>query len=100
MQVRYLIFILLFALKSFAQGGTFGKNPIINDENFEKQKIHFGYYLGFSSYNYQFNYKTVGKDIELKPATGFNVGLVVNLRLREFFDLRFCNINGFNRNFP
>ena len=89
MQVRYLIFILLFALKSFAQGGTFGKNPIINDENFEKKKIHFGYYLGFSSYNYQFNYKTVGKDIELKPATGFNVGLVVNLRLREFFDLRF-----------
>ena len=45
MQVRYLIFILLFALKSFAQGGTFGKNPIINDENFEKQKIHFGLYL-------------------------------------------------------
>ena len=89
MQVRYLIFILLFALKSFAQGGTFGKNPIINDENFEKQKIHFGYYLGFSSYNYHFSYKTVGKDIELKPATGFNVGLVVNLRLREFFDLRF-----------
>ena len=35
MQVRYLIFILLFALKSFAQGGTFGKNPIINDENFD-----------------------------------------------------------------
>jgi hypothetical protein len=89
LQLHNLIFILLFALKSYAQGGIFGKNPIINDENFEKQKIHFGYYLGFSNYNYHFNYKTVGKDIELKPSTGFNVGLVVNLRLIEFFDLRF-----------
>ena len=85
MQVRYLIFILLFALKSFAQGGTFGKNPIINDENFEKQKIHFGYYLGFSSYNYHFSYKTVGKDIELKPATGFYSESIGRIVVCSFF---------------
>lgn len=89
MQFKFLVIILLFSLNSFGQGGTFGKNPIINKENFDKQKMYFGYFLGFSSYNYKFNYLTVGKDIELKPSTGFNVGLVGNLRLNEFFDLRF-----------
>ncbi len=89
MQFKYFFFILLFSLNSFSQGKIFGKNPIINHENHDKQKVHWGYFLGFSSYNYQFNYLTVGKDIELKPTIGFNVGLVGNLRLTEYFDLRF-----------
>jgi hypothetical protein len=89
MQFKYIFFILLFSLNSFSQGGIFGKNPIIQQENHDKQRVHWGYFLGFSSYNYKFNYLTVGKDIELKPSTGFNVGLVGNLRLNEFFDLRF-----------
>jgi hypothetical protein len=89
MQFKYFFFILLFSLNSFSQGGIFGKNPIINHENHDKQKVHWGYFLGFSSYNYKFDYLTVGKDIELKPSTGFNVGLVGNLRLTEYFDLRF-----------
>ena len=89
MQFKYFFFILLFSLNSFSQGKIFGKNPIINHENHDKQRVHWGYFLGFSSYNYQFNYLTVGKDIELKPTIGFNVGLVGNLRLTEYFDLRF-----------
>lgn len=89
MQFKYFFFIVFLSLNSFAQGGIFGKNPIIQQENHDKQKIHWGYFLGFSSYNYQFNYLTVGKDIELKSSTGFNVGLVGNLRLNEYLDLRF-----------
>ena len=89
MQFKHFFFLLLFSLNSFGQGGVFGKNPIIQQENFDKQRVHWGYFLGFSSYNYKFNYLTVGKDIELKPSTGFNVGLVGNLRLNEYFDLRF-----------
>ena len=89
MQFKHFFFILLFSLNSFGQGGVFGKNPILNKENFDKQKMYFGYFLGFSSYNYQFNYLKVGKDIELQTSTGFNVGLVGNLRLTEYFDLRF-----------
>jgi hypothetical protein len=76
-------------MNSFGQGGIFGKNPIINHENHDKQKVHWGYFLGFNSYNYKFDYLTVGKDIELKPLTGFNVGLVGNLRISEYLDLRF-----------
>lgn len=89
MQSKYFFFLLLFTLNALGQGGTFGKDPIIQQENFDKQKVHWGYFLGFSNYNYQFNYLSVGKDIELKSSTGFNVGLVGNLRLNEYFDLRF-----------
>lgn len=89
MQFKYFFFILLFSLCSFGQGGVFGKNPIIQQENHDKQKMHWGYFLGFSSYSYKFDYLTVGKEIDLKPSTGFNVGLVGNLRLTEYFDLRF-----------
>lgn len=89
MQFKSIFILLFISLNSFGQGGTFGKDPIIQQENFDKQRVHWGYFLGFSSYNYQFNYLTVGKDIELKTSTGFNVGLVGNLRLNEFLDLRF-----------
>ena len=89
MQFKHFFFILLFSLNTFGQGGIFGKNPIVNHENHDKQKVHWGFFLGFSSYNYKFDYLTVGKDIELKPSTGFNVGLVGNLRISEYFDLRF-----------
>lgn len=89
MQFKSIFILLFITLNSFGQGGIFGKDPIIQQENFDKKRVHWGYFLGFSSYNYQFNYLTVGKDIELKTSTGFNVGLVGNLRLNEFFDLRF-----------
>jgi len=67
----------------------FGKDPIIQQENFDKQRVHWGYFLGFSSYGYKFDYLTVGQDVEVNKTTGFNVGLVGNLRLNEYFDLRF-----------
>jgi len=90
---KLLLFILLLSgLCSHAQFGTrvFGKDPIINLENFDKQRVHWGYYLGFNSYDFKFAYKTnPGVDIIAKSTTGFNVGLVGNLRLFENLDLRF-----------
>ena len=89
MRFKHLILIFLFSLNAWSQGGMFGKDPIIQQENFDKQRVHWGYFLGFSSYGYQINYLTVGRDIEITKTTGFNVGLVGNLRLNEYFDLRF-----------
>jgi Outer membrane protein beta-barrel domain len=67
----------------------FSKNPITNLENWDKQRISYGFYLGFNNYDYKFEYKTVGKDIQVIGTTGFNVGIIANLRLTEYFDLRF-----------
>lgn len=82
---------LLITLQSFAQFGqsVFSKDPIINLENFDRQRVHWGYFLGFSSFDFKTDYKVPGNDIDVKGQTGFNVGLVGNLRLHEYIDLRF-----------
>lgn len=86
------IFVLLFiglTLQLQAQFNTFGKNPIINMETFQKQRVHWGYYLGLNFYDFKFDYKeNYSEEIQVDNATSFNVGLVGNLRLHEFIDLR------------
>ncbi|HLA55430.1 MAG TPA: porin family protein [Flavobacterium sp.] len=84
---RIILFIILaLCFKSQAQ---FGKDPLINLENFDKQRVHWGYFLGFNAYDFKIDRKTVGPDILVKNTTGFNVGLVGDLRLHEYVDLRF-----------
>jgi hypothetical protein len=82
-------FIIVFALFTFSSQAQFGKDPIINLENFQKNRVHWGFYLGFNFYDFQFDYKSITKDLEVKNTTGFNVGLIGNLRLHEYIDLRF-----------
>ncbi|SHF96461.1 probable protein-translocating porin PorT [Flavobacterium fluvii] len=79
------------SLKSQAQlpNRLFSKDPIINLENFQKQRLYFGFYLGFNSYGFKMDYKTVGEDIQVEKSTGFNVGLVADLKLQEYIRLRF-----------
>jgi hypothetical protein len=86
-----VILLLVIAAKGFGQSPNklFGKDPIINLENFQKQRLYFGFYLGFNSYDFKIDYKTVGEDIQVKKTTGFNVGLVADLRLQEYINLRF-----------
>jgi hypothetical protein len=89
---KIVVLILLFiASKGVAQSPNklFGKDPIINLENFQKQRLYFGFFLGFNSYDFKIDYKTVSEDIQVKTNTGFNVGLVADLRLQEYINLRF-----------
>ena len=83
------IFLIGFALITFSSQAQFGKDPIINLENFQKSRVHWGFYLGLNFYDFQFDYKSVTKDLEVQNTTGFNVGLIGNLRLHENIDLRF-----------
>ncbi|ESU21133.1 PorT protein [Flavobacterium enshiense DK69] len=91
MKKLFVLLVLIVSGKSFAQKGIgmFGKNPIINLENFDKQRVHWGYYLGFNTYDFKFDYIEPDKDIEVQSTTAFNVGLIGNLRLMEYLDLRF-----------
>lgn len=83
--------ILLLFLVGFLQTNaqTFGKDPLINLENWDKQRVYWGYYLGMSAYDFQFEYNEPGKDVLVDGGLGFNVGLIGNLRLTEYIDLRF-----------
>lgn len=67
----------------------FAKNPLTNLENFDKQRVHWGYFLGINSYDFKINKKIDGEDILVTRSVGFNVGLIGNLRLMEYIDLRF-----------
>ncbi|MBP6758630.1 MAG: outer membrane beta-barrel protein, partial [Flavobacterium sp.] len=86
-----VLILLVIAIKGQAQNPNklFGRDPIINLENFQKQQLYFGFYLGFNSYDFKIDYKTVGEDIQTKTSTGFNVGLVADLKLQEYIRLRF-----------
>jgi hypothetical protein len=91
MKKLFYILILLLSLQSNSQSkGIFAKDPIINLENWDKQRVSFGYYLGFNTYDFKIDYlNTPNTDILVKTNTGFNVGLIGNLRLHEYIDLRF-----------
>ena len=85
-----ILLCLLGSCIAHAQfGSMFSKDPIVNLENFDKPRTHWGYFLGFNSYDFKFDYNEPGQDILVDKSTGFNVGLVGNLRLTEYFDLRF-----------
>lgn len=91
MKKLILLTLFVFALKSQAQfrSNMFRKNPIINLENFDKDRVYYGFFLGFSSYDFKINYKNTGQEISINSTTGFNVGIVGDLRISEFFNLRF-----------
>ncbi|MDI9256551.1 type IX secretion/gliding motility protein PorT/SprT [Flavobacterium sedimenticola] len=88
---KITLLCLLFTVIAQAQFGksTFAKDPIINLENFDKQRVYWGYFLGFSTFDFKTDYKVPGQDINVKGNTGFNVGLVGVLRLHEYVELRF-----------
>lgn len=86
-----LALLLVLCLPASAQGvkGMFSKDPIVNLENFDKQRVHWGYFLGFSFYDYAFDYKNLATNVIVNRTTGFNVGLVGDLKLQEYINLRF-----------
>ncbi|MBT8293759.1 MAG: PorT family protein [Eudoraea sp.] len=79
-------FLMLVASPLHAQ---FKEKPIINLENEDKALLNWGYYLGFNQYGFKFEYKNDLDDILVDKSIGFNVGLIGELRINEFLDLRF-----------
>ena len=89
---KIFILFLLICIHTNAQLGKsmFTKDPILNLENFDKQRVYWGYYLGFSNFDFKTDFKTnTGAPIDIVGNTGFNVGLVGVLRLQEYVELRF-----------
>lgn len=92
MKNLFILLSLHFVLASQAQfrRSVFSKNPVLNFENWDKQRIYYGFYLGTNIYDYKIDYKSVvGRDVLIKSTAGFSVGIVGDLRLNEYFNLRF-----------
>jgi len=81
------------------------KERVKHLQNFDQKTLHYGYYFGFNNFGFDIKYvdnysvprsryfplNRRGQglpDIELVKNTGFNVGLVGDLRLNKYFNLR------------
>jgi hypothetical protein len=95
MKQLFSIVLLICSLSIQAQfrQSIFSKNPVIHLENWQQKRVYFGFFLGLNSYDFKFDYKfdynKNVEDIQVKKTTGFNVGLVADLRLHEYINLRF-----------
>ena len=81
------IFFILCSIQ-FSSAQLFSRERVLNNENFDKARLSYGYYLGFNVYDYNFDYPTDVKDIQVLKSTGFNVGLLGNIRINDYIDIR------------
>ncbi|MCQ2279689.1 MAG: PorT family protein [Bacteroidales bacterium] len=91
----FIVILLLFALLGSAQAqkSSFG---VPNLQKYDNQLFHFGFMLGYNQFDF-----TIRSDNDLSKyydslmvvntaaMSGFNLGIVTNLRLGKYFDLRF-----------
>jgi hypothetical protein len=79
--------VLIFCLNCFGQKRGI---KIENLQNFDKQKIHFGYFIGLNQYNFKIDYKkNPNYTTEFEEEVGLNIGLIADLRLNKYLNLRF-----------
>ena len=81
------VVFILFSIQ-FVNAQLFSKERVLNNENFDKAKLSYGYYLGFNVYDFNIDYYTNVEDIQVLKSTGFNVGLLGNIRINDYIDIR------------
>lgn len=80
-----VVFISVFSLQlSQAQR----RNITHNKQNWDKQTVFWGYYLGLNMKNFEISYNKTDFFVETTPNIGFNVGLIGDLRLHNNINLR------------
>ena len=90
--LKLLLFTSLFF--PFSVNAQMDNEPV-NLPKYDKQDIHFGFALGINSSRFVINRKGDLKirdsiySVESDPISGFNLGILSNLRIGDFFDLRF-----------
>ncbi len=90
---RTIILISFTLLFHTTQAQLFTKEKVAYDANqgngsTDHNVLRWGYFLGFSNYDFNFDYNKDMKDILVKRSVGFDVGLIGNLRINDFIDLR------------
>jgi opacity protein-like surface antigen len=85
--------LLLLILPIVFISSAYAQKDVENIPNFDKQKWHWGYYLGVNMYDFKISPTlegmtggTLGFETEIIP--GFSVGLIGVLRLNDYFELR------------
>lgn len=85
---KFLLLIAFLFLSQSISAQLFDREKIKNNENFDKDFLTWGYFLGFNNYDFNFDYKQNLAEIQVEKSVGFSVGLIGNLRINEHLDLR------------
>ena len=88
MSKRFLIFgfFLMTSIAFFAQ-----KEKVEYLPSFDKRRLHYGFYLGINKNDFKLNLRESSipnANITVEPTSGFNVGLIADLRLHKNLNLR------------
>lgn len=87
MKKLIIVFAVLLSY-NLSFGQLFTKKKVINLENMDKKVLSWGYFLGFNSYDFKFEYEQNLDDILVDTSTGFQVGLTGDLRINNHINLR------------
>jgi hypothetical protein len=82
-----LLIVVLISSESIS-AQLFSREKVLNNENFDKPRFSYGYYLGFNVYDYNIDYTSDVKDVQVLKSTGLNVGLIGNIRINDYIDIR------------
>lgn len=89
---KLLIVLALFIFAESAHAQLFSKERLANLENFDKRFLTWGYFLGFNSYDFKFEYENQfmddNTDVLVEGQAGFNVGLIGDMRVNNYINLR------------
>jgi len=83
----FSLFFVLFTVTA-SQAQLFSREKVQNLQNVDKATLSWGYYLGFNSLDFKFDYNRNIGDIQTEKTIGFNVGLLGKLRINNHLDLR------------
>lgn len=91
-----LIFIFFILFSNNAEAIRFKRNKVKNNPKYDEQLFHYGFLLGLTMLDFTLKtsqnmgvYGDTLLSINHHMQPGFSVGIVSNLRLGKFFDLRF-----------
>ncbi|GER59861.1 PorT protein [Patiriisocius marinus] len=91
--MKKLILLLAFGLLAQSiQAQLFSRERLSNLETFDNRFLTWGYFLGFNNYDFKIEYNDErGReltDVIVEPSTGFNVGLIGDMRINNYINLR------------
>jgi hypothetical protein len=93
-RIKYVLIAFLFANAVHSQYPVV-RERLINLPSFDKKPVHYGYFFGVNQYDFKFEYiqnyykELMLKDIAVEQQKGFSVGLIGDLRINEYMNLRF-----------
>lgn len=90
----FFFLIHLIGNDSLYAQSNYIQNKFENLQGFDNQTLHYGYFFGFSSFGYEFDYSENYfsvlslSNIDVQKNIGFNVGLIGDLRIHKYINLR------------